>query len=115
MYELTIEPSKMNGILVLKESITIQNASGLRETILHALDEVNSLFITHNLITGCDISYLQILIAAQKYAEKLRKSFKIIGQHPEVFLKIINSSGCTPFTWIEEDTLINKSKEGRNE
>ena len=73
MYELTIEPSKMNGILVLKESITIQNASGLRETILHALDEVNSLFITHNLITGCDISYLQNPYCGRKICRKIKK------------------------------------------
>jgi len=114
MHELTIDPSKMNGILVLKETITIQNASELKETVLHALDEVNSLFITHDLITSCDISYLQILIATHKYAEKIRKSFKVIGRHPQIFLNIITSSGCTPFTWIEEDSIINRSKEGRN-
>jgi anti-anti-sigma regulatory factor len=104
----------MNGILELGDSITIQNALGLRETILHALDEVNCLYITHNLITACDISYLQILIAANKYAEKIRKSFKVTGYHPEVFLNLINSSGCKSFPWIEQ-TIINLNKEAGNE
>jgi anti-anti-sigma regulatory factor len=115
MLELTIEPSKMNGILVLTEAITIQKASELREVVLHALEDVNSLYITHDSIAACDISYIQILIAADKLAEKLRKSFKVIGHNPEVFLNLINSTGCESFPWIEEKTIINFNKEGGNE
>ena len=115
MYELIIDPSKMNGMINLKDSVTIQNAAELREYFKNALDEVNTLYITHESVTECDTSYLQILIAANKSAVELKKSFKVIGQHPDVFINLINSSGCTSFSWMEEGLLTNSNKEVDNE
>jgi anti-anti-sigma regulatory factor len=115
MYEITIDPSKMNGMIALKDSVTIQNAIELKESFKNAFDEVNTLYVTHESLTECDTSYLQILIAANKSAVELKKSFKVIGQHPEVFKNLINSSGCTSFSWMEEGLLTNSNKEVGNE
>jgi anti-anti-sigma regulatory factor len=115
MYELTMDPSKMNGMLTLKESVTIQNASELRGTLIYALDEVNTLYVTHHEITECDATYLQLLIAANKSALEMKKSFKVIGHHSDAFLKLMSLSGCTSFDWIEEDILLNAKSEGEND
>jgi len=115
MFELTIDPSKMNGMLALKESMTIQNASELRETLLHALEDVNTLYVTHNTLSECDTSYLQLLIAANKSALELKKSFKVIGHHPEAFIKLVNLCGCSSFAWIEEEIITNTKSDGGNE
>lgn len=115
MHELTIDPAKMNGMLTLTESMSIQNAAELKEILNNALNEVNALFITHDSITECDITYLQLLIAANKSAMELKKIFKVIGGHSDPFKNLIESTGCSSFAWMETEILTNINKETGNE
>ncbi len=71
------EKIKDRTIFILDGDITIYDAVSLRNTLLEALDTSPAIELNLADVTDCDITALQILVAAGKTAEKNKRRLSI--------------------------------------
>ncbi|MBU0479579.1 MAG: STAS domain-containing protein [Proteobacteria bacterium] len=91
--KLTIEPDGRRGTLVLRGAQTIGQAHALKESLLDAFQKVEELEIDMDAITEADLSLLQLLCAAHRTSQELRKKLFIKRRWPEVLEKTAGSAG----------------------
>lgn len=79
-------------ILEFYGEMAIHNISETKKLIEHALENNSNIIIDHENVAEFDLSYIQLLIAAQKQALKDKKKMEIKDNSNE-FLKILDSTG----------------------
>ena len=83
---------KTNYNLDPGNDLTIINAEAIRTLILKKFSETEKIVIKHDSRSQADISYVQLLIAAKKFAEGNKKEFSI-GNRNESINSLIMEAG----------------------
>ena len=70
--------SKKEDIVVkLNGELTVQRAEELKKVLLEKLNGNSRLVLEHEAVDEFDLTYLQLLIASQKYSQKKKKNLTI--------------------------------------
>jgi anti-anti-sigma regulatory factor len=84
---------KTSKDLILSGSLTLRAASDIRQQILSALDENETVKLLLQEVEEVDLSFVQIFCAAHRSAIQKEKSLLVQSDLPEVFTKIIKEAG----------------------
>ena len=74
-------------------SLTVANSSALKKAVLENLRKGNRLELVFDDVTDVDLSFLQIIVAALKTAEKGDREFTLRTPVPEAVVKSVRLSG----------------------
>ncbi len=103
-------------IMHLDKSLTVQNAVTLKEQFKNAIAKGDLIIIDHSGIEEFDITYLQMLISLDRYANELGKTIKFTGSHPDSFRALIQNAGLGLDHWkCEENHSINEKSGSADE
>lgn len=97
--------NKLEIVMHLDKSLTIQNAVTLKEQFKSAIAEGDSIIIDHSGIEEFDITYLQLLMSLDKYALEIGKKIRFSGSHPESFKILIKNAGLAIENWLCEGNV----------
>lgn len=92
--------------LPLKGDLTIQNAAELKKKLTSAFKNNTSIVIEHSDITRFDVTYIQMLYACCKKAEKEGKELKITFDDKEYVSDFLQQLGIKENNELFE--LVNK-------
>ena len=92
--------NKSKELVIQEKSLTIQNASEIKELLMNSLDKTESLSIIDENAEELDITYLQLLLAARKSAESSGKEMILGSRHSPAFEVLINETGCPVRNWM---------------
>ena len=81
------------GELTLAGSLTIENASAIRKTLIAALIKKDALKVSIDADAAVDISLLQLLCSAHRTASKLGKAFTLGHAVSGNFLNAVEGAG----------------------
>jgi ABC-type transporter Mla MlaB component len=74
---MTLSTENVNGTVNLSGMLNIDGASSLREALLQSFLLPGDISVNLSALEGCDTAGLQILLAAQKHAEAISRSFQL--------------------------------------
>ena len=75
-------------------SATIEHASKLYSQLSRGFSEGSAVRLNIDLLEGADLSLLQLVIAAEKTAAELKKSFVVVGKPAECYVKMLDGAGA---------------------
>ncbi len=78
--------------LELKGELSVQNINEAKKLIEGELDNSTNIIVDHSKGTEFDLSYVQVLLAAQKQALKDKKNIEI-KDSSEAFLEVLQLAG----------------------
>lgn len=79
--------------LILSGSLSLRSASEIRQQILAALDEAETVKLLLQDVEEVDLSFVQIFCSAHRSAVLKGKSLLMQSQLPEVFTNVIEDAG----------------------
>ncbi len=82
-----------NRLLEVSGSLTVANASKLKKAILANLKKGHHLELVVGDVTDVDLSFIQIIAAANKSAEKGDREFKIRSPVPDPIVRNLRLAG----------------------
>ena len=88
------------GTLVLSGELTIQNATSLKESLLDALNDVETCELDLTDVSQIDLAGIQVLFAAHKSALNRKKSLSFSGECPELLREAVVTSGLDCVDWL---------------
>jgi anti-anti-sigma regulatory factor len=91
--QFTIDEGRGEGTVEFRGELTIQNIAACKASVQNILGQVQQLLISHKEVTGMDISFLQLLLAADKSAAEHGKEICLQGGLPDCFLELLKKSG----------------------
>ncbi len=104
---------KKKGVVVhLDKTLTVQNAMTLKEQFKSAIAKGDSIIIDHSGIEEFDVTYLQLLLSLDRYANEIGKKIRFTGSHPESFKNLIQNAGLKPDHWVCEPSDASSEDKG---
>lgn len=79
--------------LVISKDVNIENIARLKEILLTALSDNQHVVMDMSGVTKLDFSVMQLLCAANKYAQRHKKSFRLKNQCTTQFIDRAQSLG----------------------
>lgn len=73
----TREEQNGNAVLRMKGEMTVYEAASLRDAFLESLDAFDGVIVDLRAVTEIDVPGLQLIVSAQKTAEKRNKAFSV--------------------------------------
>lgn len=80
--ELIRQEKDGNILLKIEGAMTIINAAALREELADCFEQYNSLALDLGNVSECDVTGIQILLAARKSSTESGKPFIVCGTSP---------------------------------
>jgi anti-anti-sigma regulatory factor len=96
MAKVSMEDKDNAKILSAEGALSIQDVSGLRESLLEAFSSAASLRIDLSGVQSVDLACLQIFCSAHKTYSQAQKGIRIVGELKEGVLRSIASVGISP-------------------
>ncbi|MBF0342700.1 MAG: STAS domain-containing protein [Nitrospirae bacterium] len=81
------------GVLSLMGELVIANADEIKNGLLLALGDTKQLKLNISDVTEVDLSCIQILCAAHRFATKLKGHLSFAVEPPEVFKDVVRATG----------------------
>lgn len=91
----TKEKNGGNIRLKIEESLSIYDATFLREALVDCFEDGGDVELDLSGVSDCDTAGLQLLIAARKTAEAMQKPFRVVGTS-RVVLDVLRRTGLVP-------------------
>lgn len=113
--QFTIDEGRGEGILEFRGDLTIQNISACKAGMQNSLGQVQRLIISQKDVTAIDISFLQLLLAADKSATEHGKEICLLGGVPDTFLDLLKKSGLLMVPAIHRLLLSARNERKSNE
>lgn len=85
-----------NGRLTMNGEMTISNSVDIKEAILNAIQNPEPVVLDLGGVTGADVAFLQILVAAGYQKNSGKKEFKIENPSRE-FLQVVERTGFSHY------------------
>ena len=104
MHEIKYDQSNSQATLVLKESITIREASEIKDAMLDIFNSAQYLVIDQSQVETLDISYLQLLLSLKKSVHLNSKILMLNGAASESFTALLKDCGCPDYKWLNEES-----------
>jgi anti-anti-sigma regulatory factor len=98
-----------NPVLKFDEPLVIQNAEQIRARIADALREDPSTVIDCSAVTEMDLTFIQILIAANRLTQTVGRHFQLSEPAGGVLLETLRRAGILPSDrpedrfWLKQD------------
>ncbi len=102
-------------VLNIGSEVTLPNAEHVRETLQKSINTRNITIVDISRIEEMDLSGVQLLYAARRYAESKKKEFHLTGFLPEHLTEMLYRSGFVTEPIAEGRTLENRLHEFRKE
>jgi len=96
MAKVYIEDKDNAKILRAEGTLSIQDASGLRECLLEALSSADTLLIDLSGVQSVDLACLQVFCSAHKTYFQAQKGMRIVGNLPEGVVRSLSSVTLVP-------------------
>jgi anti-anti-sigma regulatory factor len=90
-HDLTIAGEK--GILNLRGTLTISHAAEFKEILLSAMEKVKSLTLQCEQVEGADLSVLQLICSAHRYAVRMKKEIRFGEPVSDTLIQTIRDAG----------------------
>jgi len=101
---------KSEIIINFDKSLTVQNAMTLKEQFKNAIAKGDLIIIDHSGVEEFDITYLQLLLSLDQYANELGKKIRFAGSHPDSFRSLIKNAGLGTDHWLCENNESSTDK-----
>jgi anti-anti-sigma regulatory factor len=88
-----VSDSKKEGRLTIGGALTIQRSAELKEILLKAMTEVDSITIQFDRVTDVDLSCMQMLCAAHKTSMRIQKKLRIDENQTDILQKAFKDAG----------------------
>ena len=95
--------------IILKDDLTIQKASEIREQLLNILDQNEHLTINLKDVRECDLTFLQLLIALRKSVEESGKTLTLITGNNQSLYHLMKNSGYPENKRFKIDPVISNN------
>ncbi|MBF0608980.1 MAG: STAS domain-containing protein [Candidatus Magnetobacterium sp. LHC-1] len=82
-----------SGVLSLTGELIIANAEDVKGALLSALSSARCLQLDVSRVTEVDLSYIQLLCSAHRFAGKRQGQLSFTPQPSELFKEIVRASG----------------------
>jgi ABC-type transporter Mla MlaB component len=98
--ELIIDKKTKSGTLILKDDLTINRITSIRDEIIKALTKVKSLVVDAEQAAAVDLTFLQLMCSAHRTATVQNKALSLSGKINPFIKKAIQensyarSCGC---------------------
>jgi anti-anti-sigma factor len=96
MAKVYMEDKDNAKILRAEGTLSIQDASGLRECLLEALSSATTLLIDLSEVQSVDLACLQVFCSAHKTYSQAQKGIRITGDLPEAVVRSLSSVTIVP-------------------
>jgi anti-anti-sigma factor len=96
MAKVYMEVKDNAKILKAEGTLSIQDASGLKECLLEAFSSATTLLIDLSGVDSVDLACLQIFCSAHKTYSQAQKVICITGDRPEGVVRSLSSVALTP-------------------
>jgi anti-anti-sigma regulatory factor len=80
-------------IVTLEGDLTVQRANELKDLLLKAVQDSKEVFLRFGQVSGVDLTCLQLFCSVHRTAVDMKKTAKLDGPAPSLFIDLARSAG----------------------
>jgi anti-anti-sigma regulatory factor len=115
MVKINFNKKDSSATIKFEQPLLIQNIMEIKDALVSAISKADKIILDHDAVEYFDISYLQLLIAAQKSMKVTGKKLIIAAPKNNSFQDFLENSGCKQSQFFFDEADNKKLEMIRNE